>query len=34
MTAPRLDSTAGALALNRVAQQKFDKHNCTSATPT
>jgi hypothetical protein len=32
MTAPRLDSTAGALALNRVAQKKFEKHNCTVGT--
>jgi hypothetical protein len=32
MTAPRLDSTAGALALNRVAQKKFEKHNCTVST--
>jgi hypothetical protein len=32
MTAPRLNSTAGALALNRVAQATFEKHNCTAST--
>jgi hypothetical protein len=32
MTAPRLNSVAGTMALNRLAQQKFDKHNCASTT--
>jgi hypothetical protein len=30
MTVPRLDSTVAALALNRVAQETFEKHNCAS----
>jgi hypothetical protein len=28
MTAPRLKSTVAALALNRVAQEDFEKHTC------
>jgi hypothetical protein len=28
MTAPRLESTVAALALNRLAQKKFEKHRC------
>jgi hypothetical protein len=28
-TAPRLESTVAALAFNRVAQEGFEKHDCT-----
>ena len=31
---PRLDSTVAALAFNRVAQETFEKHDCTHATQT
>jgi hypothetical protein len=34
MTAPRLDSTVAALAFNRVAQETFEKHDCTRNTRT
>jgi len=30
-TAPRLESTVAALAFNRVAQEGFDKHDCTGS---
>jgi hypothetical protein len=30
--APRLESTVAALAFNRVAQEGFDKHDCTGST--
>jgi hypothetical protein len=31
MTAPRLESTVAALAFNRLAQETFDKHQCSSS---
>jgi hypothetical protein len=31
MTAPRLESTVAALASNRLAQETFEKHQCSSA---
>ncbi len=34
MAAPRLDSTVAALAFNRVAQETFEKHDCTRNTQT
>ena len=30
LTAPRLESTVAALAFNRLAQEDFEKHDCTS----
>lgn len=30
--APHLDSTVAALAFNRVAQEEFEKHQCSAAT--
>ena len=30
--APRLESTVAALAFNRVAQESFEKHDCTDST--
>jgi len=29
-TAPHLDSTVATLAFNRLAQESFEKHNCTA----
>jgi hypothetical protein len=34
MTARRLDSTVAALAFNRVAQETYEKHDCTHSTQT
>jgi hypothetical protein len=34
MTVPRLDSTVAALAFNRMAQETFEKHDCTRDTQT
>ena len=31
LTAPRLESTVAALAFNRVAQEGFEKHDCTGS---
>jgi hypothetical protein len=32
ITAPHLDSTVAALAFNLLAQESFEKHNCTAGT--
>jgi hypothetical protein len=32
ITAPRFESTVAALAFNRLAQETFEKHNCTDST--
>jgi hypothetical protein len=32
LIAPRLESTVAALAFNRVAQERFEKHGCASST--
>ena len=29
VTAPRLETTIGALAFNRIAQEDLEKHTCT-----
>ena len=33
-TAPSLESTVAALAFNRVAQEGYEKHDCTGSRGT